>query len=157
MIVLPLSERPLQHVLEHLRERDRAELLVSGGTLDGVKEHLLRSGGNNFVFADDQGEPIAAGGWLPSAQPGVLWSWFVATPQLKRIGRSLHAFGLRMHAAFFGDGIRGIVTVCLLAHADQPAERDAVRWLERLGYSLNRDVVLHGDNNQALAVWIRKA
>lgn len=159
MIVQPLTERPLLHVCANLRDRDRAECLVADPSepIERFAARLLTRPGHNFVLADDEGEPLAACGWLHCDQPGVFWSWLVATPQVRRIGRSMHAFGLRVHAALFGDGARGVITTCLIGHPDQEGEAAAVRWLERLGYQRNDQVNLGGALGEKLAIWSRKA
>jgi hypothetical protein len=142
MLIAPLSRKPLLHVVAHLRERDQRECLSGKcASLEQWTDGVLSADGDHFIFASNDGEPIAAGGWSRLAT-GRRYAWFVGTEKISSIGVDLHRFGKRMEKAMVDAGCR-LVTFCL-ADGFTPA----YTWLERLGYQ--SDYSAHPWSDQGL-------
>lgn len=152
MIVQPLTIHPLLHVVEHMRSRDRQEALMLSPGLSMIEwaHNVLDSGGDNFVFATNDGEPVMAGGWVKDkTADGVRWSWLVGTPKLPVLGAALHRFAVRMHDAMEADGVRRFLTLCL-----DDSNAAASRWLERLGYQQQPETITCAKGR--LVAWMRE-
>lgn len=130
MLAAPLRIHGLLHVVEHMRARDREEILCvrKDGDLVEWANDAINFRGNHFLFASDAGEPIAAGGWTEGEVGHVVQSWLVATDKIRSIADGLHRFALRAHLALARDGIKRFQTFGLVGY------EDGCRWLKRLGY-----------------------
>lgn len=130
MIARPLRIHELLHVVEHLRSRDAEEISCTRADDDLVSwaNDVIGLKGNHFIFGNNGGEPIAAGGWTNTPTRHAVQSWLVATDKLRSISDGLHRFALRAHKALARDGVRRFVTIGLVGY------EDGCRWLKHLGY-----------------------
>lgn len=134
MLVRPLTIHPLLHIVEHLRPDDLSAIIATSddGTPIEWANEVTDAHGQQFIALADDGEPVAAFGFISTLVRHVMSTWFVATPRISDIGLSLHRFAIRSHKAMAGDGVRRFETQNPFEFARPGCVQR--RWLDRLGY-----------------------
>jgi hypothetical protein len=157
MLVRPLTAEAVEYLIPRLRGEDAEELtaLRTDGDVEASAMEAFEREGVNFSFCDDEGVPIAMGGFWNGPAPWIMNSWMVASPRLHEIGISFARTVMDMHDQLQENGaVRRIQTACILRHGNT-AEKKARRFLEFLGYQIEGTMSAYGASGQAYLIMAR--
>lgn len=139
----------VQHVVHHMRAKDREEIFATQWTDDPWEfgNNVLRTGAFAFVLHADDGEPVVCCGAVPMWE-GVWSVWMFATDRFDEISFSFHKWTRRVFfPSLDGAGWHRLECRSLSTHAV------AHKWLEVLGAYKESETTKYGKRGESFIVY----
>lgn len=149
MKVTELYPEAVEHVVNHMRAKDKTEIYATQWSDDPVafSAQVCRFGAYAFIGHADDGEPVVCAGAVPRWD-GVWTLWMFATDRFDEVAKSAHRFARKV----FFPSLDAAGWHRLEAHSI--ATHDvAHHWLEKLGAYKESEMANYGKNGEAFFVY----